>query len=70
MFSESCVPFGTKTTGKKIYIYIYVYFFPPTMVRFGSICETANLTLRASLKDMGKEKKKARLSSVYLIFFF
>ena len=70
MFSESCVPFETKTTGKKKYIYIYMYFFPPTMVRFGSICETAKLTLRASLKDMGKEKKKSQAVFCLFDFFF
>ena len=58
MFSKSCVPFGTKTKGGGD---IYTH----TLVRFGSICETANLTLWASLKDTGKgKKKKARPYSV------
>ena len=52
MLSESCVPFGTKTT-----MNIYIF---STMVRFGSICETANLTLQASLQDMGKAKQNKK----------
>lgn len=52
MLSESCVPFGTKTT-----MNIYIF---STMVRFGSICETANLTLQASLQDIGKAKQKKK----------